>query len=144
MLPSVLFPSFAKLLRERSLLIGTGGWRNQGGGKNLSASTLRGGAKFECSTLRKTPSSIPSSRNFAAGAAGLSLLWPTNCQSNSMQMGLDSNTGCYKMTGLNMYYLYPISSRGGGRQNFSAWTSRGPSFQRAGISEFLHPPPGTD
>ena len=35
-------------VRKRSLFMATRGRRNQRGGKNLSASTLRGGAEFEC------------------------------------------------------------------------------------------------
>ncbi len=127
-------------VRERSLLIGTRGWRNQGGARIWGQALWGGGAKIECSTLRKPPPPISFSKNFAAGAASLPLLYPTNCLSNSMQMNLDSNTGCYKITGVNMYYLYPMWCRGRG-QNFSPQTSRGASFQCTGISEFLHPPP---
>ncbi len=66
-------------------------------------------------------------------------------------MSLDSNVGCYKITGVSMYYLsYPISCRGGGAkfhctdlgggQVFSVPMLRGVSFQCAGILEFLRPP----
>ncbi len=69
-----------------------------------------------------------------------------------MQMTLDSNTGCYEMADVNMYYLYPMSGRGGGAKfqcadfegegKFSARRCRGGAgFQWARISEFLHPPP---
>ncbi len=54
-----------------------------------------------------------------------------------MQMTLDSNTGCYEMADVNMYYLYPMSCRGGakfqcvdfeGGQIFSAPMPRGGKF----------------
>ena len=47
-----------------------------------------------------------------------------------MQMTLDSNTGCYEMADVNMYYLYPMSCRGGGKISVRGLRG-GASFQRA-------------
>ncbi len=108
-----------KFLRERTFLIVTWGAEESRRGKNLSASTLKvGGVKIWVQHPYKTPFIDIISKNFAAAAAaaGLSLSWPTHYLSNRMQMSLDSNAGCYKMTCVNMYHLdlYPMLSRGGG------------------------------